>query len=140
MMRSEAVKASRVFFLLSLLVVLTFLWRFFVPAHEESDTNLMIGFEILLELAAAAGLVVLFFLLMSRSDEDLRRVLVVTFCVAFVASLGILLMRFSTTAGWYTGHRIYHPGYGSLMRTHDDAGLPKRIASSPPGEQLRCDG
>jgi len=127
------VKASRVFFSLSILVVLTFLWRFFVPAHEESDTNLMIGFEILLELAAPAGLIGLFFLLLSRSDEDSKRMVVVTFCIAFVASLGILMMRFSSTDGWYTGHRVYHPGYGSLKipaRTQDDnAGLPKYAGS-----------
>jgi hypothetical protein len=113
-MMNDAVKASRMFYVLSILVILTFLWRFLVPAHEESDTNLMIGFEILLEFAAPAGLVALFFVLMSRLGEDSRRLLVVTFCMALVASVGILVMRFSSTAGWHTGHRVYQPGYGSL--------------------------
>jgi hypothetical protein len=116
----NATKVNRLFYSLSLLVVLTFLWRFFVPAHEESDTNLLIEFEIVLELAASAGLVGLFFVLLSRSNEDSKPLLVVAFCVAFIASLGILLMRFSSTDGWYTGHRVYHPGYGFLENTPEN--------------------
>ena len=119
---------SRLFFSLSLLVVLTFLWRFLVPAHEESDTNLMIGVEIVLELAASAGLIGLFFGLLSRSNEDSRRLLVVIFCVAFIASLGILLMRFSSTDGWYTGHRVYHLGYGFLENTQQNQDDVARLA------------
>jgi len=36
--------------------------------------------------------------------------LTTVFWIALVASIGILVMRFSTTDGWYTGHRIYAPG------------------------------
>jgi len=120
-MKNEVRNANRLFYALSILAIVTFLWRFLVPAHEESDPNFMIGIEVLLEFAALAALLVLFFRLMSQSSEDARRALVVVFCIALVASLGILLMRFSTTHGWYTGHRIYQPGYG-LSEPRKDGG------------------
>jgi len=112
-MKNDATKIIRIFFLLSILVILTFLWRFLVPAHEESEGNLLIGFEILLELAAPVGLVALFVQLWSRYEGG-KPALALTFWIALVASLGILFMRFSSTDGWYTGHRVYQPGYGAV--------------------------
>jgi hypothetical protein len=127
-MKNGTRNASRFFYALSALAIATFLWRFLVPAHEEADTNLMIGMEVFLEFASLAALVVLFVQLMSRSSESARLAIVVVFCAALIASLGILLMRFSTTDGWYTGHRVYQPGYGLLEPLKDGGAHSFRVA------------
>ena len=118
---------KRFFFLFSTFTIFIFLWRFFVPAHEESEGNLLIEFQIVLEVVTLVALIGLFLQLRSRDHGGSKFTLAVTFWIAFVAGLGILAMRFSTAHGWYTGHRIYHPGYGSLriapQRGHDSAGF-----------------
>ena len=133
-MKNDATKIIRIFFLLSILVILTFLWRFLVPAHEESEGNLLIGFEILLELAAPVGLVALFVQLWSRY-EGAKPALALTFWIALVASLGILFMRFSSTDGWYTGHRVYQPGYGAVKTAPQLAAIT--ASPSPPSPPRR---
>jgi hypothetical protein len=133
-MKNEATKIARIFFLLSILVILTFLWRFSVPAHEESESNLLIGFEILFELAVPVGLVGLFLQLRARYEGS-KLALGLTFAIALAASIGILFMRFSTTDGWYTGHRLYQPGYGSLKIAPQLAATPSNLG----GERRRHD-
>jgi hypothetical protein len=38
-------------------------------------------------------------------------------------------MRFSTTDGWYTGHRLYQPGYGALKNSPQLAATPSDLGS-----------
>jgi hypothetical protein len=101
---------ARTFYLFSIFIILTFLWRFLVPAHEESDPDTLIYLETLFEVFTVFGLI--FFYLYLRSSPYLysTSLLAAVFWIALAASIGILVMRFSTTGGWYTGHRVYSPG------------------------------
>lgn len=108
-MEASARKMSGLFYVLSIYVVLTFMWRFLVPATEESDPNSLIYMEILFEVVQVAALAGLFFYLQSHSDGP-AAVLISVFLIALVAAIGILVLRFSSDHGWYTGHRIYCPG------------------------------
>jgi hypothetical protein len=103
-------KTKWLFYLLSIFTICTFLWRFLIPAYEESDSNTLIYLKILFEAAQVPALIILFSYLRRRYGLDPTGWLKTVFWVALVASIGILLMRFSTTGGWYTGHRIYAPG------------------------------
>ena len=91
-------------------MILTFLWRFLLPAYEESEPDTLIYLEILAELVQVAGLITLFSYLRPRYGGDSTSMLTTVFLIVLVASIGILVMRFSTTHGWYTGHRVYYPG------------------------------
>ena len=101
---------KRFFYLVSIFVIWTFLWRFLVPAYEESESDTLIYLEILVELVQVPALIILFSYLRPRYGFDSTSMLTTVFSIALVASIGILVMRFSTTDGWYTGHRIYDPG------------------------------
>jgi hypothetical protein len=109
-MDSGMTKIARLFYFLSTCTILTFLWRFLVPAHEEAESDLMIELEILFEVATVVGLIWLFSHLRPRYDDSSKVTLTLTFWIALVASIGILIMRFSTSDGWYTGHRVYQIG------------------------------
>jgi hypothetical protein len=113
-MGSQASKTRRLFYCLSIYVILTFLWRFGVPAHEEAEPDTLIYFEILFEFVSVAGLVVLFTQLRSQDGDAAQAPPAALFWIALVAAIGILIMRFSTTDGWYTGHRVYQIGYGTI--------------------------
>ena len=103
-------KTKWLFYLLSIFTIWTFLWRFLTPAYEESDPNTLIYLKIVIELVQVPALIILFSYLRPRYGLDPTGMLTTVFWIALVASLGILVMRFSTTEGWYTGHRIYAPG------------------------------
>jgi hypothetical protein len=103
-------KTKWLFYLLSIFTISTFLWRFLVPAYEESDPNTLIYLKILFELVQVPALVILFSYLRGRYGLDPKGMLTTVFLIALVASIGILVMRFSTPDGWYTGHRTYAPG------------------------------
>lgn len=109
-MEATATNIKRLFYLISIYVILTFLWRFFVPAYEESDTDTLVYLKIVLELTQVASLIILFSYLRPRYGGDSTAMLRTVFLIALAASIGILVMRFSTTFGWYTGHRLYYPG------------------------------
>jgi hypothetical protein len=113
-MGSQASKTLRLFYCLSIYVIPTFLWRFLVPAYEESEPDSLIYFEILLEFVSVGGLVVLFTQLRSQEADAAQAPPAALFWIALVAAIGILIMRFSSTDGWYTGHRVYQIGYGSF--------------------------
>jgi hypothetical protein len=123
---------ARLFYLISVYAILTFLWRFLIPAHEESDPDLLIDFKVLVELITVVGLVY-FFAKVRPSYDGAKSTLTATFWIALVASIGILIMRFSTTEGWYTGHRIYQPGYGSLeIAPHASSAQVEAAPPTPP--------
>ena len=103
-------KTRSVFFTLSAYAILTFLWRFLVPAYEEAESNTLIYMEILFELATVPVLIGLVSNLRPRLDDDAKWAVTVVFWIALAAGIGILWMRFRTTHGWYTGHRVYEIG------------------------------
>ena len=49
-MGATVTNINRLFYLVSIYVILTFLWRFLVPAYEESEPDTLIYLEILAEL------------------------------------------------------------------------------------------
>ncbi|HEV2186185.1 MAG TPA: hypothetical protein VGR70_03200 [Stellaceae bacterium] len=109
-MEASAAKMNGLFYVVSIYMILIFFWRFLIPAYEEAEPDSLIYLEIVLEIVQAVGLIALFSYLRPRYGGASTAVLTVVFLIALAASLGILVMRFSTTHGWYTGHRIYYPG------------------------------
>ncbi len=109
-MAASAAKMNGLFYVVSIYMILTFLWRFLVPAYEESEPDSLIFLEIMLEIVQAVGLIALFSYLRPRYRGGSTSALTTVFLIALAASIGILAMRFSTPHGWYTGHRIYDPG------------------------------
>lgn len=109
-MKVSSTRMVRIFYLASIYTISTFLWRFLVPAHEESEGNFLIDMEVVLEFITVPGLVGLFVHLRSHHDDVSKVALTITFWIALLASIGILVMRLSTTDGWYTGHRVFQPG------------------------------
>jgi hypothetical protein len=100
----------RAFYILAVYAILTFLWRFLVPAHEEAESDTLIYMEILFELGTIPVLIGLVSHLRPRLDVDSKWAVTVVFWIALAASLCILWMRFRTEHGWYTGHRVYEIG------------------------------
>ncbi|HVH80866.1 MAG TPA: hypothetical protein VM782_15830 [Stellaceae bacterium] len=109
-MDASATNINRLFYIVSIFVISTFLWRFFVPAHEESDPDSLIYLKIVVEFIQPVGLIILFSYLRPRYGGDSTAMLTTVLVIALAASIGILVMRFSTTHGWYTGHRVYDIG------------------------------
>jgi hypothetical protein len=67
----EAVtKTKWLFYLLSIFGIWTFLWRFLVPAFEESEPDTLIYLEILFEFAQVPALIILFSYLRPRYGLD----------------------------------------------------------------------
>ncbi len=94
----------------SVYLILTFLWRFFTPAHEypgRSATYLDIALDLLV-LGSVIGMRVRIFEAMD--EDDSRQTLGKTlFWFALSAGLGMLAIRFlGGDAQWWTGHRVYY--------------------------------
>jgi|HubBroStandDraft_2_1064218.scaffolds.fasta_scaffold415393_1 hypothetical protein len=109
-MEASAKKINALFYVISTYVILTFIWRFLVPATEESEPNSLIYIEILFEVVQIAALIALFSYLRSYYDNPSAAILISVFLIALMTAIGILVLRFSSDHGWYTGHRIYYPG------------------------------
>jgi hypothetical protein len=97
------------FFAIAIYSVLTFLWRFFVPATEQNDPNFFIWMQFAWELLAPLGLIS-FFITLRRAAPDQEVLLGATLAIALIACIGIIGMRIGSEDGWYSGHRQYWPG------------------------------
>jgi hypothetical protein len=83
------------FFVVSLYLIGTFLWRVLVEAHEyamRTEQMLTIGLDLLMVI----GL----FGIRAHGPKPL-------FWIAMVAGVGLLLIRFTSDAAWWTGHLMY---------------------------------
>ena len=90
-------KRSRItFMLLCVYLILSLLWRLFVPAHEYPSRTAMI-----IDMIIDAG--VIFGLFVARRDGPQA-----LFWLALVAGIGLFVIRFTSDASWWTGHLIYY--------------------------------
>lgn len=83
------------FKLLCAYLILTLLWRVFVPAHEYPSRHAMI-LDMVVDGAAILGLIGL----RSKGPNAL-------FWIAMIAGLGLFAIRLTSNASWWTGHLMY---------------------------------
>ena len=97
------------FYLLSVILIATFLWRAFTAAHEF-DSRELVYFSIGLDVLCVVALI-LQKIQISRAmspDDAPWAAGNLLFFVALVAGLGLLAIRFGGgTASWWTGHASY---------------------------------
>ncbi|MGN6459851.1 MAG: hypothetical protein ACTHLY_01475 [Pseudolabrys sp.] len=88
-------RSSLIFKLLCAYLILTFLWRAFVPAHEYPSRHAMI-LDMVVDGAAIVSLIGL------RTKGP-----VALFWIAVIAGLCLFAIRFTSNASWWTGHLMY---------------------------------
>ena len=88
-------RSSLMFKLLCAYLVLTLLWRLFVPAHEYPSRLAMI-LDMVVDGAAILGLLGL----RAKGPNAL-------FWIGLIAGLGLFAIRLTSNASWWTGHLMY---------------------------------
>lgn len=88
-------RSGLMFMLLCAYLILTLLWRAFIPAHEYPSRAAMI-LDMVVDGAAILGL----FGLRTKGP-------VMLFWIAVIAGLCLFAIRFTSNASWWTGHLIY---------------------------------
>lgn len=97
------------FYLLSVLLITTFLWRAFTAANEF-DSSEMVYFSIGLDVLCVVALIASKMQISRAISPDEQPWVAgnVLFLVALLAGLGLLAIRFGGgTASWWTGHIRY---------------------------------
>jgi hypothetical protein len=84
------------FILLCVYLILSLLWRLFVPAHEYPGRTSMI-----LDMVIDAGVILGLIAARKTGPQPL-------FWIALIAGLGLFAIRFTSDASWWTGHLIYY--------------------------------
>ena len=97
-----------IFRIISAYMILLFLWRLFVPAHEYSMRTEQV-LDIVINLGLIAGLVGTHKALAKEFDPDDSRwsTAKMLYWGAIVGGVGMLLIRFTSNAAWWTGHLRY---------------------------------
>lgn len=85
----------KVFYALSALLVLTFLWRLLTPAHEYPGRTATL-LEVAIDAACIVGLIAI------RKVGPLA-----LFWAALICGLGLFAIRLHSDASWWTGHYSY---------------------------------
>lgn len=80
---------------LAVYLIGSLLWRVFIPAHEYPGTTAT-WLEIAVDVLAIAGLVGI----RAGAPKAL-------FWIALIAGMGLLVIRLTSTASWWTGHLMY---------------------------------
>jgi hypothetical protein len=90
--------------LLCVILILTFLWRVFTPAHEyqmQSVLLMTMGFDLLC-------LVCLIWFRITRPNYFPNGLTQALCVVAVFAGIGLFVIRFHNKASWWTGHWTYY--------------------------------
>ncbi len=97
-----------VFRLISGYLVISFLWRLFVPAHEYDMRSAQV-LDICLNVLLIVGLVGAHSTLKKNFPPDDSRwgFASTLFWAGMVAGVGMLLIRLTSDAAWWTGHLRY---------------------------------
>lgn len=102
---SDATSTQTVFWLLSICMICTFLWRAFVPGGEypRAPTRFI---TIAIDLLCVGILIRLKvqFPAMKKSDKRISTGNIVLFWIALMAGLGVLAIRLHGDDSWATGH------------------------------------
>jgi hypothetical protein len=101
-----------VFRFIAAYLILLFLWRLFVPAHEYSMRTAQV-LDIVINLGLIVGLVGLHRQLANEFDPDDSRwsTAKLLYWGGLVGGVGMLLIRFTSNAAWWTGHFRYALDY-----------------------------
>jgi len=84
-----------IFYVVSIVLIATFLWRVFVPAHEYPMRTSQV-MDIVIDLAMTLGLIGI-----RNGGPKLL------FLVALIAGIGLFAIRLNGEASWWTGHVSY---------------------------------
>ena len=97
--------SKSVFLLLCVILILTFLWRAFTPAHEYPGQSVMLTnmvFDVV-----CLGCVIWFWIVLPAEFRASGVVRVL--CLAgVVAGVGLFVVRLHNKDSWYTGHWSYY--------------------------------
>ncbi|MGD9768641.1 MAG: hypothetical protein AB7U62_13445 [Pseudolabrys sp.] len=88
-------RGGLMFKLLCAYLILTLLWRLFVPAHEYPSRHAMI-LDMVVDGAVILGLIG------QRTKGPTA-----LFWIAVIAGIGLFAIRLTSTASWWTGHLMY---------------------------------
>jgi hypothetical protein len=97
-----------IFRIISAYMMLLFLWRLFVPAHEYSMRTEQV-LDIIINIGLIVGLVGTHRALAREFDHDDSRwsTANMLYWGAMVGGVGMLLIRLTSDAAWWTGHFRY---------------------------------
>jgi len=103
----ESTRSRTLFFVLAAYLIASFLWRFFVPAHEypppwEHGLDMIIDLVFVATLIQARWKGTLF------AGPDHSLIVEALFWLGLAAGIGLFLIRLGGDAQWATGHRIYY--------------------------------
>ncbi|MFA6266712.1 MAG: hypothetical protein WC670_13495 [Pseudolabrys sp.] len=84
----------KIFYVLCALLILSFLWRAFVPANEYPGRTAQM-LEMGVDALCIAGLI------------GMRKVNPTWFWIALVCGIGLFAIRLHSDASWWTGHWHY---------------------------------
>lgn len=102
---SDATRQRTVFWLLSIYMIGTFIWRAFVPGGEwprPPTRFITIAIDLL-----SVGILIWLMAQLSAEKKTGKRIStggIVVFCIALLAGLGVLAIRLHGDASWATGH------------------------------------
>ncbi len=95
-----------IFLAVSALLIANFLNRFFLPAHEYPMRPAQV-MDIAIDTLLLVSLVGMRMKAPFFQEGDKRGIANLLFYFALAAGIGIFLIRFSSDAAWWTGHRLY---------------------------------
>ena len=97
-----------IFRIISAYMILLFLWRLFIPAHEYSMRTEQV-LDIAINLGLIVGLVGTHRALAKEFDPDDSRwgTANTLYWCAMIGGVGMLLIRLTSNAAWWTGHFRY---------------------------------
>jgi len=84
-----------IFYVVSVVLIGTFVWRVFIPAHEYPMRSSQV-MDIVIDLAMTAGLIGI----RNSGPKPL-------FWIALIAGIGLFAIRLNGEASWWTGHVSY---------------------------------
>jgi hypothetical protein len=98
-----------IFLAVTAYLVLTFLWRTFVTAHEYPGRTSQI-IDIVVDLFAFVGIIGLRSQLAAALpfNDPRKSKLGLIFGLAIAAGIGLFLIRFTSDTAWRTGHLFYN--------------------------------
>lgn len=98
-----------IFRLVAAYLILTFLWRALVTAHEYPGRTSQI-IDIVVDLFAFVGIIGLRSQLAAAlpANDPRKSTLGLVFGISIAAGIGLFLIRFTSDAAWWTGHLLYN--------------------------------
>ena len=90
------------------LLIVTFIYRLCVPAHEY-DSRGVVYLDIVLNIGLLVGLIGTGRSLSQQAPGDDRWTIgTPLYWAALISGIGLLLIRFTSTPAWWTGHLMYN--------------------------------